>query len=191
MGVADDVGPRTVSNAVADPSIVAKDGICEVDGDKESSVLSSRKKWRIQRKIAYPTLRSPSNRSSGMEVRYSRRNYGRRLPGAAGLLERFRDGEDQFVFKWPADDLDADGQSLARNADGNGCAGKAGQVEPLRKPHGVAVARPGMVISLAVTKGGTDGHRGEQNRSVSHLAQNFGAEKIPIRAGFRELIEGN
>jgi hypothetical protein len=48
-----------------------------------------------------------------------------------------------------------------------------------------------MVISLAVTKRGTGGNRGEQNGHVSHLAQNIGTEKIPIRAGFRESIEGD
>ena len=113
------------------------------------------------------------------------------MPRATGLLNRFRDGEDQFVLKWPADNLDADGQSFIRNADGNGCAGKAGQVQPLRKPHGVAVAGPAMVISLAVTKRGAGGNRGEQHGRVLHLAQNIGTEKIPIRAGFGELIQCN
>ncbi|HEX7696417.1 MAG TPA: hypothetical protein VF394_03430 [Candidatus Acidoferrum sp.] len=46
MGVADDVGPRTVSNAVADPSIVAKDGICEVDG--EQRILGSVLKKEVE-----------------------------------------------------------------------------------------------------------------------------------------------
>ena len=111
------------------------------------------------------------------------------MPGAARFLDGFRDGQDQLVFKWPADDLAANGQSLLRNADGNGCAGKAGQVQPLRKPHGVAVARAGKVISLAVTKRGTVGNWQEQDGCVPHLAQNIGAEKIPILAGFGELIE--
>jgi hypothetical protein len=48
-----------------------------------------------------------------------------------------------------------------------------------------------MVISLAVTKRGTRGNRREQHGRVLHLAQNIGAEKIPIRAGFGELIEGD
>jgi len=53
----------------------------------------------------------------------------------------------------------------------------------------VAVPHAGEVISLPVTKRGTCGNGGEQNRRVLHLAQNFGAEKIPIRTGFRESLE--
>ena len=34
---------------------------------------------------------------------------GRRQPRAASLLDGFGDGQDQLVFKRPADDLDADG----------------------------------------------------------------------------------
>src|SRR5256886_6756129 len=33
------------------------------------------------------------------------------------------------------------------------------------------------------------GNRGMQNGRVLHLAEDFGAEKIPIRAGFHELLE--
>src|SRR3977135_4291881 len=44
---------------------------------------------------------------------------GRRLPGAAVLLESFRDGQNEFVVKWPADYLNADGQTFVRMADGN------------------------------------------------------------------------
>src|SRR5712664_1965681 len=113
------------------------------------------------------------------------------LPGASRLLDGFRNGQDQLVFKRPANHLHTDGQSFVRNGEGNRCAGKAGQVQPLRKPHGVTVARAGEIISLTMKKRGTRGNRREQDRRVVHLAQNLGAEKIPIRAGVREFIECN
>src|SRR5712692_5246196 len=116
---------------------------------------------------------------------------GWRLPGATRLLDSFCDGEDEFVFKRPADDLHADGESLARNSDRYGTTGKAGQVQPLRELHGVAVSRAGEIVSLAVKKRGTCGNRGEQNGRVLHLAQNLGAEEIAVGAGLRELIERN
>src|SRR5260370_41494108 len=121
----------------------------------------------------------------------SRNTKGWGLPGAAGLLDGFRDGQDEFVFERPAYHLHADGESVVRKAEGNGRAGKAGQIQPLRKPHGVAVARAGEIISLAVMKRGTRGNEREQNRRVLHLAQNLGAEKIPVRPGLHEFIEGN
>lgn len=48
-----------------------------------------------------------------------------RLPGAAGLLESFGDGEDQFVLEGAADDLHADGKAFLRKGDRDGSAGKA------------------------------------------------------------------
>src|SRR5712692_4944146 len=75
--------------------------------------------------------------------------------------------------------------------EGDGGSGKAGQVQPLRELHGVAVSRAGEIVSLAVKKRGTCGNRGEQNGRVLHLAQNLGAEEIAVGAGLRELIERN
>src|SRR5713226_4819320 len=106
-----------------------------------------------------PSGRKGNRDSAKKRCRRSYNTNGWRLPGAAGLFDGFRDGQDEFVFKWPADDLDTDGQSFVRNACRDGRAGKAGQVQPLRKPHGVAVARAGEIISLAVTKRGTRGNR--------------------------------
>src|SRR5439155_10472419 len=62
-------------------------------------------------------------------------------------------------------------------------------VQPLRKSHSVAVSRAGEVVSLAVAEGRTCGDQGEQYGRVLHLAENFGAKEIPIRAGFHELLE--
>src|SRR5260370_26872728 len=101
-----------------------------------------------------PSGRKGNRDSVNKRYRRSCNTNGWRLPGAAGLFDGFRDGQDEFVFTWPADDLDTDGQPFVRNACRDRCAGKAGQVQPLRKPHGVAVARAGEIISLAVTKRG-------------------------------------
>src|SRR5260370_40064622 len=113
----------------------------------------------------------------------------RGLPGAVGTLDAFRDGEDQFVFKRPADDLDTDGESFIRMRDWDGRAGKACQIQPLRKAHGIAVSDAGPIVSFTMTKRGARGNRREKNRRVLHLAKNFGAEKIAIGAGFHEVFE--
>ena len=42
-----------------------------------------------------------------------------------------------------------------------------------------------------MTEGRACGNRGEQNARVLHLAENFGAEKIALRAGFHEFFEGD
>src|SRR6266851_4129857 len=73
--------------------------------------------------------------------------------------------------------------------DWDGRAGKACEIEPLRKAHGIAVSDAGPIVSFTMTKRGTRGNRRKKNRRVLHLAQNLGAEKIAIRAGFRELFE--
>src|SRR5207245_5663609 len=91
--------------------------------------------------------------------------------------------------KRTADDLNTDGESVIRKNDGNGGAGKTAQVQPLGESHGVAVTRAGEVVSLAVAEGGACGNRGEQDGRVLHLAEDFGAKKIPIRAGLHELLE--
>src|SRR5437763_6138951 len=67
----------------------------------------------------------------------------RSLPRAARLFKRLSDGENEFFFKGPADDLHADRKALVGKADWDGCAGKAGQIRPLRKTHGVAIAGAG------------------------------------------------
>src|SRR5260370_35839450 len=115
----------------------------------------------------------------------------RGLPGAAGTLDDFRDGEDQFVFKRPADDLDTDGESFIRMRDWDGRAGKACQIQPLRKAHGIAISDAGPIVSFTMTKRGIRGNRRKKNRRVVHLAQNVGAEKIAIRAGIHKLAERN
>ena len=50
----------------------------------------------------------------------------RSLPRAARLFKRLSDGENEFFFKGPADDLHADRKALVGKADWDGCAGKAG-----------------------------------------------------------------
>ena len=70
------------------------------------------------------------------------------------MLDYFRYGQHQLVFEWAANHLYTDRQSFVRMANWKGDPREAGQVEPLRKPHGVAVARAGRIISLAVMKRG-------------------------------------
>jgi len=64
----------------------------------------------------------------------------RGLPGAASEFEGFGDGEKKFFGERAADELDADGEAAGGSGDGNGEAGKSGEVEPLRVAHGFAIA---------------------------------------------------
>jgi hypothetical protein len=52
----------------------------------------------------------------------------RGLPGAAGLLKGFGDGEKEFFFAGAADELDTDGEALGRNREGNGKTGEASEI---------------------------------------------------------------
>lgn len=81
------------------------------------------------------------------------------MPGAAGVLESFGDGENEFVFEGAADDLHSDGKAIARKANGDGSPGEASEVEPLAETHGVAVAGAGVVVSFAVPEGGSGRNR--------------------------------
>lgn len=64
---------------------------------------------------------------------------GRGLPGAASKFEGFRNGQEEFFGEGAADKLDADGKAARGSGDGNGEAGKTGEIEPLRVAHGFAV----------------------------------------------------
>ena len=48
------------------------------------------------------------------------------MPGTARFVERFSDGEEEFFFKGPADDLHADRKTFLGKADRDRGAGKAG-----------------------------------------------------------------
>ena len=105
------------------------------------------------------------------------------------MFESFGDGENQFVLKGPADDLDAEGKTLVREADGDGSAGETGEIKPLGKTHGVAIAGAGVVVSFAVAKRGRGRNGREKNGDAVHLAENFFSDQIAFGAGFDELIE--
>jgi len=114
---------------------------------------------------------------------------GRKRKRASGGLEGFCDGENQLFFVRAADDLDANRKAFFRMADGDRSAREASQVKPLRKTHGIEIAGTGFVVAASVGKSRRRRNRRKQNRCVSHLAENFCAEKIALGAGFQELIE--
>src|SRR5258708_3130789 len=143
---------------------------------------------RRESKIAC-RIRNLCNNLDWLLQRYLKDLLRGKLIGTASGLEGFRRREDQFVFERSADHLDTDREAFVRKAERDGGAGEPGQVEPLGIAHGVAVAGTGMIVSLAVAERGSCGNRGGQNPCVLHLAQDFGAEKIAIRAGFHELIK--
>ena len=48
------------------------------------------------------------------------------MPGATGLFEALRNGQDQLVLMGPADELDADGEAAVRKTERDRDAGKTG-----------------------------------------------------------------
>src|SRR5208283_2324117 len=72
-------------------------------------------------------------------LRLSTLDLRRLLPGAAGLLQSFGDGEEEFFLVGPGNQLDVDGKSLGRLAEGQGKPRKAREIQPLAVAHDVPV----------------------------------------------------
>ena len=119
--------------------------------------------------------------------------HRRRLPRAAGGFYFFGYGEEQFFLVRVCDQLQAYRQGVGGNGDGDGDSRQAGEIEPLRKAHGVSVTlwSAGLPGSFAVAEGGGGGDGGEQEWKVAHLEQNFCAEKVALGTGGEESVESD
>jgi hypothetical protein len=111
------------------------------------------------------------------------------VAGAAGLFEALGDSQDDLVLMWPADDLHADGETLARITGWDGGARETGEIQPLLVAHGVEISRAGAVVSAAMEKRGRRGNWGEKDGDLLHLAEDFCAQQVALGAGFDERIE--
>ena len=94
------------------------------------------------------------------------------------------DSKEEFFFVRAADQLDVDGKSFGRAAQGEGDSRETGEVEPLGVTHGVAITvrLAGDIIALAVTERGFAGDRGEKNRESAKLAENGSTNKVAVGA---------
>src|ERR1700730_478322 len=114
-----------------------------------------------------------------------------RLPGTSSFFEALGDGEDEFFLMRASDYLNADGHAFQRQAERNRRSGKAGQVQPLRMAHGIAIAvlLSGAPVALAMSEGGGQRNGRAQDRYVLHLVEDVGAEHVALRARLQELLE--
>ena len=101
------------------------------------------------------------------------------------MFESFGNGKQEFLFVRLADELDTDGESFGRLAEGEREARESGQVEPLAEAHGVAIVVriAGPVVALAVAERGLCGYRREKEAEVFELPEQIGAEEIALHAG--------
>jgi len=100
------------------------------------------------------------------------------------MLQSFDDGEEEFFFVGPGNQLDVDGKSLGRLAEGEGKPRKAREVQPLTVAHGVPVIVriAGAIIARAMLEGRHRGNRREKDRHLAHLPEQIGAHQVAFRA---------
>ena len=84
-----------------------------------------------------------------------------------------------------ADQLDVNGKPFGRAAKGESNAGKADEIQPLAKTHGLAiiVRIAGAIIARAMSESGSRGNGREKNGDVAELTQQVGAKQVTLGAG--------